>query len=1013
MTEELKILLLKTYSNGTSEETMEATEQLTQIYQDPNFLLQFIEIFMNQSEDSSLRQSAIISFGKNVKKSWNLIIGSELSQQIKSLILEFFSQEHDKLLLFNCVHSIEFIFSKEQWLEIIDFIYQLRSQKEDPVKLQLALYLCQYLIIKLDPNVFDSNQDSFIELAREGFSSDDIETIVHTCGLSSVLIYCTKNHENEQIAELFSLMMQAFHNSISDINTASRISARISYSFQAEDFHIPAIELLQQMLELVQQEGLDQSLYVVIFMLIEDLIGKCGKQIHEQLSSIIEVCLKATASVFIPEATMDLQDDFLYMPGAIEMSCMSIRNRHFFDILYGLITVDTAEVSDIAAGTYAFYRCIEHMSEGIMKNIETVTQFLIERLSFENECVQEIVAMSMEEVAKILQEGQDQIGNMMIAALIQAISQDFDASSTSFISHCLDALAKLLETSNIEYVYIQPLLARLVEFIENDVLTSSTYNVLAYLVFSAGNMIADFSEDLFPIIVAGAQIDEDENPILKQNALEALGQLFRFSGNDSIDECMELFIQSYSTDDLEIRSSVIVAIKNLMLVPTANLVPYKEAIAEIINTALEFYEKTSPEGNEEEEIDDIEEEDSEKIEKYPGEIRYIDDAVLMIKHIFKFCPSLIPEDLELWSSECIKMMDCGNEDIQASSTQASMYIWIYLIKNDESISSEPIIQATMKNLEEAGGPNVLGAAFKLFAHFFEQGIIKENETQTIEAIIHCANERTYMDYGDEMGQDELDLSANLYRLWAIIATKFPQQFPINQFLDNGKRIMKSGGNFEKSQYLGVLRQLYFTDLQIPNLIDRIILKMFFENIDICDFSVIPEPILFLNKLLNVNPEVALQQIQEHNIIDQITDMLDAEYDGEVHFYTTITDCVSLLCTLMNKIPDDFPYEDLLPRMINALPVRGDEIEAEHIYSTLIRALQASEQVQALSQELFVAFAQTLALPDQQFESYQLSQETKTGLIQIVKQLLSQEGFSDLISQNLDENSQQILSERLA
>ena len=1008
MEEELKSLLLKTYSNGSNEEKIEATEQLTQIYADPSFLLQFIEIFMNPSENPSLRQSAIISFGKNVKKSWSSIVGSDLSQQVKSLILEFFSQEHDKLLLFNCVHAIEFIFSKEQWLEVIDFITQLRSEKEDPVKLELALYLCQYLIIKLDPSIFEANQDSFVELAREGFNTDNLDTIVHTCGLSSVLIYCTKSRENEQIGELFTLMMQAFHNSISDINIASRISARISYSFQAEDFHIPAPELLQQMLELVQQEGLDQSMYVVIFMLIEDLIGKCGKQIHEQLSAIIEVCLKATASVFIPDATMDLQDDFLYMPGAIEMSCMSIRNRHFFDILFGLISAETTEIADIAAGTYAFYRCIEHMSEGIMKNIETVTQFLIERLSVENECVQEIVAMSMEEVGKLIQEGQDQIGNLMIEALIQAITQEFDESATSFISHCLDALAKLMETSNIEHDFIQPLLTRLVEFIENDILTSATYNVLTYLVFSAGNMISEFSEALFPVIVAGAQVDEEENPILKQNALEALGQLFRFSGSDSIDECMELFIQSYSTDDLEIRSSVIVAIKNLMLVQTVNLEPYKEQIIAIVNTALQFYEETSPEGNgEEEEIDDIEEEDSEKIEKYPGEIRYIDDAVLMIKHIFKFCPALIPEDLEPWATECIKMMDCGNEDIQASSTQASMYIWVYLVQH--GASPEPIFQAAMKNLEEAGGPNVLGAAFKLFAHFFEQGIVPEKEM--FDAIIRSANQRTDMDYGDEMGQDELDLSANLYRLWAIIATKFPQDFPVNQFLDQGKRIMKSGGNFEKSQYLGVLRQLYFTGLQFPDLVNRIILKMFFENIDICDFSVIPEPILFLNKLLEVNPEVVFPHIED--IVSQVTEMLDVEYDGEIHFYTTVTDCVSFLCTLMKKSPQDFAYEELLPLMINALPVRGDEIEAEHIYSSLLSALQTVEQVQAMSQDLLIAFAKTLALTDQQLESYQLSPQTKAGLIQVVKQFASQDGAAELIAQNIDENSQEILSQRLA
>ena len=1000
MSEELKALLIRTYSVTEGKE--EVTEALTRAYADPENLTQFMDIFVS-SGDKTLRQAAIISFGKSVRKSWNAIAGSEIAQRIKQGLFEFFASEQDKLLLFNLVHAIEFLFGKEEWPELFEFLAQMSGG--NPTQFDLCLYLSQYLIIKLEPEAFEANQQFFIEIATNGLQSENQDTIVYACGLASVLIYCTKAEENEAIMELFTLMITAFQNSMNDINLASRISARISFSFQAGDFHIPAQELIGQLLALFQNPELDPKFYVVICMLIEDLIQKCGKDIKEQLGDILTACLQATATVYTDD-TLDMQEDFLYIPGAIEEACKSIRNRHFFDIFFETISSETP--GEVAAGTYSFYRCIEYMNEAIMKNIEKIVDFLIERLNYEDSvCVQEASAMSMEEVAKLLQEGQDEVGNKMIQALIEKISEDFD--TTNVISHCLDSLAKLLETSDINIEFVQPLLERLVEFIQNGVLISQTYNVVSNLVFSVGPQIVDFVQDLYPIIIEGAQVDENDDPTLKQNAIEALGNLLRFAGEqlqENFAECIGLFIETYETEDLELRSSVIVAIENLILVASPALEPFKEQIIEMVNAAIQHFEETSPEINGEEDIEDDEEEDGDnKVEKYAGEVRYIEDAVLMIKHIYKNAPFLIPEDQALWAQECLKMMDCGNEDIQVSATLASTYIWINLIKAGEAPDS--IYEAAFKNLD-AGGPLVVASAFRLFTHFIENEIVPGEEF--FEQLLEKAVEQTNADYGDEMGQDELDVSAKLYKFWAIIATKFPNQFPLNRFIDNGKRILSSSGNFEKSQYLGVVRQLYFSGIEIGGLVKKILLRMFFENIDICDFSVIPEPIIAIKQLLDVQPEIVAPNLEA--ILENVCEKLEAEYDGEIHFYTTIADIISLLCSVMNKFTDSFDWDAIFPSMIAALPVRGDEMEAEHIYSSIIAAVQNSESAQAYSGDVLIGFAKTLAQTDQQIESYKLNSETYTALVQWTKQAIAQDGAEAAVNEALDEAALARLSSRL-
>lgn len=966
---EVREILLKSYSSTSTEEVSQATNALLELQNNPEAIFVFYQIFAS-NDIRTLRQSAIVAFGKTLKNTWKQVfVGNENGEKIKSLVLEFFNNETDSVLTFTLVHAIDTIFKTDaaSWSNIYTLIFQLAQGS--PNQLALSLYLSQYLIPKLSAEQIDIA--SFCQLAANALQAQDPDIIVHACGLASVIIYYTNLTESKEVQVLFDLIMNAFQASLSDPKFAARVSARIAFCFKTEDFHIPAPDLVSHLLTFFDNEELNPNLYLPIFTLIEELVGRFGKDLREMLPQLLMKTILMASRIYNEDQLYEGQEDMIYILGTFETISKTVRNRRLFDEIFQSVQQSDAEEppSLFMAKIIAFFNIIEHCSEAIMKNIDGVCNFLIERLNIGILGVQEVAVMALEEIGKLLQEGQDSIGNNILRPLIEMICSDqVDPENPDLmvvIDHALDAIAKILSTIDIDSEeYSQTLLQTVKTYIDNGISRSKCFNVLSNLVFSIGEGVSNYSDDLLELMSEWiVNMAEGDDPTLKQNMIEALGNILRFCKNINDEKprmAADYIIQSYDTEDLEIRSAIIVAIENLILIKSPVLAEYSEQLIVIINQALELYVNTAPEDEneaaEEDELGDDEEDFEESHEQL--QIRYIQDAILMMRMLYKYLPELVPEDDSEWARMILNMMGSGSEDIQVASTQCAAYFC--LRKISIGIDVTEFYVAALKNISDESS-FVAGAAFKFFASLFEKLDDAQRAAfpeQLLSELIQQATQALKQEYDDDDGT-MLENSARLYRFWAAVATSYPQFFPLAEFIDHGNKLQREESFFEISQFIGVLRQFYNSTnalTGVPEILKKFVIKHMM-NIDICDFSVIPEPILGIMAIAEKEPQIVYNHLQ--SIIEKLLEILQADETGEMHYFSTKADAMSLICTLLNKFPDDMPWDDCAACMAASLPVRGDDMEAEHIYSSLLAYLSSREEIQAFKDQLYEGFKAAL------------------------------------------------------
>lgn len=264
----------------------------------------------------------------------------------------------------------------------------------------------------------------------------------------------------------------------------------------------------------------------------------------------------------------------------------------------------------------------------------------------------------------------------------------------------------------------------------------------------------------------------------------------------------------------------------------------------------------------------------------------------------------------------------------------------------------------------------------------------EAATKGLSNSLLCQEEFGFIEQGDEdemVGSEELSLRMNIFRFFAQLATTRTDLFPVNKFLDARKKVK---GNFIQSQYIGVLRQFYLNGAEhLYSLPKKVCIKSFIESIEICDFTVIPEPIIALRNVFEREPAVLNSNISV--ILSYIFQLVQSEYNGELHYWTTLTNSISFICSVYMTSPQTLDLDEWIPLILMILPVKGDEMEAEHIYSTLLTIVNTNQiDLSIYSEELTKVLAQTLGLKDTIIQSYHLTEQTYQGLVSTVLRLIS-------------------------
>jgi len=981
-TQELKDFLQKTYNGSVSnEERYEISQSLIALYSYPETIESLFEILKDEP-NQTIRLSSCIAIAKSIKIQWeSQLRGTQFGEWIKQTILKIFENNPNDPVSKSLVHSMNPILTTDgdQWSDLFTFMYGLGAANS----LSLLLYLSQHLVGKLNSNVLSSNLEFFSSMLSKGFCNTNDDIIIDSCGLLAVLLNNVQENEVNSFSGMFEDMLSVFEASLKrSVQYSTQISSRICFSFNSANIPLPPVSVLNHLLSLVKQPWVSHEHYVVVFTVIGDLVSVFGEQFKANTSEILSSCIYAAAAAY-QGGNFDDEEDSFFIVGTIEAASKSIKGRRFFSALSECFL--TEDISGLVASSLALYRCIDTLSEQIMQNIVKITEFVMNNLQNDHSCVQEIALMTIEELGKILQEGQSDLGNQFI----NSVFPFFESEDVVILGRTLCALSSILSTSDIEKSSIPILLEKVVYFADIGFNRSQVFEVLSNLVFSSGMNIVPYAEQIFNYVFEAASIDESIDPKLKQNAIEALGNLLRFSGETLVpvmNDCINLLLQSSESDDFDMRDSVIIALQNLIIVKNESLNSFSNEIYNIIDIALSHY--INSENDNQNDTGD-EEEDSDENDIQQRLTRYINDSLLMTKNVFKYMVHLLPDETSTWKEICLKITKSSDEDLQSSSILALTYMAINLFNHGGDISD--ILQRITKTLK-SDKPLSVAMSFKALVRFAENNISLDKEV--LEFAIGCSvDELDKEEKGEnEVSESELRLSVNLYRFLAMIATMFCDIFPINRYIDHGKSVMHEGSSFLHSQYLGVLRQLYMNSgSSFRSYTRNFIIKSFVEGIEICDFSVIPESIIALRHVLEHEPQLIQSDLED--IMMKIDEIINSDYNGELHYWTTISDSISFLCSFARLYPSEFDYNLYVPLILNKMPVKGDEMEAENIYSELVK-MASSETVVEFQSEFANAFIQTMCLPPDQLDAYHLSSSTFEQLKNISKHFISQMGGID-------------------
>ena len=215
------------------------------------------------------------------------------------------------------------------------------------------------------------------------------------------------------------------------------------------------------------------------------------------------------------------------------------------------------------------------------------------------------------------------------------------------------------------------------------------------------------------------------------------------------------------------------------------------------------------------------------------------------------------------------------------------------------------------------------------------------------------------------------------------------------------------------EYIGVLRQIYSRSSYPPqitgNTTNSFILDYALNTINNCDFSVIPESILLIKLILERDPSSITKMNKRRkgnnlqNVLDWIQNLMETEFQGEMHFWTTIIDTISFICSTFKLNLGIFNLNDVLPWILKNLPVKGDDMEAENIYSTLILFVsnpQNNDLISEFGNEFLRVFVQTLGLKDETLRAFLLSEMTLVGMKNFIKSCLANGITQDVILEML-------------
>lgn len=1032
--EQITTLLSRVQNPQSTDDIVNATKELLELFKEPSTIIFLFTLLNNQ--EFGLRQYAAVFLKKCIKNCWDdLDVNSK--EDIKQHILNSLSTETNLLVAKNTIQSCKKVFKSDakNWPGLFTFI---SNYNQIPLGLPITLYLIYFSAKYLGTDIIEANFNVFGEIANQGINSQDIEAFVLTCEMFGALISFISLSKISLYESQETFLIQAFINYLlnSDDNVLiERIGLALADTFLGEALPIPAVSILQQLLQLIQNPEFPKQKYVDVFNSITFLIKGHAVELIDEAATILKAAIFCGAAVFDPQAEDSIYDVNMISNTAGDLAG-ELKMPRFIKLVQSL-TPDLSNDALYISYAHVLYHSIDECIEEVLNDFKSIVNIAIQFLNSSILQVKEVGALISDIIADYLEPSQLDVGVILLQNLIPFIVSGIPSITDSAFT----AITSILAQGLIRNDLISPLLSNLLAVLENENMIEIHYmsiEAISSLIFAVEEDILPYSNQILPIIIKAATLPPD-NPsadLIKQQAIIALGNIIRFGSQsipDHIQQAVELILSSADPNDIDMNHSVLIALGNLIIAHCPILVNYREKIINIIGSIICYL--INNELTRDESINDNKvEEDADFNHALQGFI----DSLNIMEWIFKDYNELAPpiietaanpdsqeptESITKWMFTILQFMKAPFPQLQTNSITAGMYGTSMIMRIHPVDQSKYFTE--LINLFNSEEPEVVGACFKAFNYFVKDDIPIDPKyiDEAIKAAF-CALEGS-LQFQKKKRNFDFHSSKHVFRFFKSLFIKSmklgnPEAFPLQKFISSGNKMLNGSRQlFEMAQYIKVLNFIYSNCHEtIKSLSKKILIKVMIEcfnrfvqtfsdeDIDYSSYSVPPSPIASIYLLLQFDPN-AIKDLYPKTM-QLIQSILTQDFNGERFYNATIATAIEFLCINYQLDPNSFDLSNWLPLILHRLPLKlmGNEKLSEHIYSVILSLLSNPDIVKQYGSEILRIFAQTLGVKDKYFDKFHFQPSTYEKIIEVTKQLISSSGATPESMKELFSNDEQ-------
>jgi hypothetical protein len=951
------------------------TSSLLAAYEDPSTVLILFEL-IGGHPDPYVRQAATVGLKLCFSLHWkDRFTQRPEGEQIKATILMLLPAQM-LLIAKNLVDYSEPIFETElpDWPDLFTTVQGLTDTDDHIVLANHILYsivrFCKKRFIAANIQLFEA----FGQLAITG-GTPSLESAYAMLG---AVISFLPPEMIGRLEPIVASMLETFAAMLvpETAPIARSIAISLGDAFHAKVLPIAPKLILDHLLLLAEDPAIDRIFYVPIFIAVTELVSWHGSALLDAnpgvTARLLGVMVDCTAKVD-NQGLYEANEDATTIASNADMVARHLKDPDYFRLLMSF--PETDDLSVRLAYALVVFNSLEACQEEVLENMKWIAAFVDAQLKIPSVSVQEVVLMIASDVGALLSDDLADLGGALITQVLSFLDGEI------LTRQGLKSLIAILNARvTISDAIIQAIVSKLMPFIGHPEISALAVEALAGVVFAAEEDIGPYAPLIGPSIFEAAAISEETNPILKQHGIIALAQLLRFAPaavESVFSQGVQLIFQAGRSEDTDVRNAVMIAVGDLIISKIPLLLEYRLAVQELIDwyfTTVLFAEQ-------------FEAIDNEGIVANDSALTGFTNVLKLIKWIFKSYPDLLPDDLTQWLEIPMVFIPVAYVDLQTVAISAGLSGAIFTRSADGFCSQLSLA------LENSKDGIVIGKIFKAIGVLIVRDVpgLGEFIQQFIGAAWLAIDGQLRCQKSEELSPDS---SQHIYKFLRLQFERDPQ-FPMAKLIQHGKKLLdRQGRMLETSQYISLLQRCYEVAPSLPSLVKKQLLanvnlafqkfNLLFVGDDPSPFSVPPTPLAALRAVLEREAPVVGPILP--TLLPVLQGILAADFQGETYYWSTITNALAFLASLMRLDPAGFAYDHWLPLMVPRLLIRSEEQYADAIYATVLGAIAANGAF-GTEATLLASCAQTLGLKDRRLEELALSEATMQLITQTTSQLL--------------------------